>query len=272
MTERKIYSSTLRSLFGESLTSSLCVNVEKDSKMWVVTGMLVQYLESFTDSIVVRENNKPIGIIGGRDIIESISEEPSPEFFEKNVQEVMESRVPEVSGKNTYEELMDFWNKTRRAFAIIKNEFGDYSSLSAKKILELGKNCKTDLRISNIPKKNIVSFSLDDSVGNVMELMLKNKTRRLLLKDTNKFINDRAIIEKISEELNYLRNTQNFADIPIKEFNIVETKTSEKDLLIPEISKIMYELEHPYVIYRDNVITPWDICQILLSDNITIDN
>lgn len=272
MQNKQISLITLKDLFGESLTSNLCVNIEKGAKMWVATGMLVQYLESFTDSVVVREHDKPIGIVGGKDVIENMAEEPSWEFFDMNVEDVMEARIPEISGKNTYEELMNFWDKTRRAFAVIKNEYGDYSSISAKKILEIGKRCKTNLRVSDIPEKNIVTFTLDSSIGDVMELMLKNKTRRLVLKDTKKFINDRAILEKISEGLNYLRDVKNFKDISVKEFKIIEAKTVEKDIGISDISKIMYELEHPYVIYKENVITPWDICKILLSDKISINN
>jgi len=51
---------SLESLFGDSLTSSFCVNIEKSTETWVATGMLVQQLESFTDAVVIRENDKPI--------------------------------------------------------------------------------------------------------------------------------------------------------------------------------------------------------------------
>ena len=69
MGETPISEFSLKRLFGDSLTSALCVNIEKGTETWVATGMLVQQLESFTDAVVVRENDKPVGIVGGKDVI-----------------------------------------------------------------------------------------------------------------------------------------------------------------------------------------------------------
>lgn len=271
MTQKKIISElSLQELYSDSLTSSLCVNIEKGTEIWVATGMLVQYLESFTDGVVVREKNKPIGVVGGKDIIENLIDNPTSEFFDKTmVQEIMEKRVPIVSSETKYKELVEFWKKTRRAFALIPNEFSDYSAISAKKILEIGMRCKTQISISELPEKDLKTFKKDDSIGNVMNSMLENGTRRLLLENTNYFINDRMILEKISEDLKYLRGTSNFLDTPISEFKLADARVSDEDWPVPQVSKIMYEMEHPYVIFQDKVITPWDICLVLLSDKIS---
>jgi len=58
---------TLRELLPERLTWSLCIHIDKGKEVWVVTGMLVQYLESATDSVIIRyEAHNPIGVIGGK--------------------------------------------------------------------------------------------------------------------------------------------------------------------------------------------------------------
>jgi hypothetical protein len=31
----------------------------------------------------------------------------------------------------------------------------------------------------------------------------------------------------------------------------------------------MYEMDHPYVVYKDISVTPWDICNVLMSERIT---
>jgi len=261
---------SLESLFGDSLTASLCVNIEKDTKTWVATGMLVQQLESFTDAVVVRENDKPIGIVGGKDIISPLVNNPSSNlFYETNVENIMEKRFPTVTGKSKLKELINFWKETRRAFAAVPNEFSDYSALSAKKILEIGKRVRTEISISQIPKKNLITFNEKNTIGDVLNSMMKNNTRRLFLVDSNKFINDRIILQKITDELKCLRETENFMDLSINEFNLEEAKNITSDLTINEISEIMYKMEHPSVLFQDQIITPWDICLILLSDNIT---
>jgi len=61
---------------------------------------------------------------------------------------------------------------------------------------------------------------------------------------------------------------ENFMDLAISEFNLEEAKNTTDDLTIKEISEIMYKMEHPSVLFQDQIITPWDICLMLLSDNI----
>ena len=53
---------SLKELLPETLTYSLCIHIEKGKEIWVVAGMLVQYLESATDSVLVLEKEKPIGV------------------------------------------------------------------------------------------------------------------------------------------------------------------------------------------------------------------
>lgn len=261
---------SLKELFGDSLTASLCVNIENGTETWVATGMLVQQLESFTDSVVVRENDKPIGIVGGKDIILPLAKEPSSKlFYETKVEDIMEKRFPTVSPESKLEDLIDFWKDTRRAFAAIPNEFSDYSALSAKKMLEVGKNCETGLTVSNLPEKKLVTFSSNSTIGDVLNLMLEKNIRRIMLDDSNKFINDRIILQKITDDLGCLKNVENFIDMPIDEFSVEEAKIIPDDMKIDELSKIMYEMEHPCVISDDKIVTPWDICLILVSDKIT---
>jgi predicted transcriptional regulator len=181
----------------------------------------------------------------------------------------MEKRFPTVTGKSKLKELVNFWKETRRAFAAVPNEFSDYSALSAKKILEIGKRVRTEISISQIPKKNLITFNEKNTIGDVLNSMMKNNTRRLFLVDSNKFINDRIILQKITDELKCLRETENFMDLSINEFNLEEAKKITSDLTINEISEIMYKMEHPSILFQDQIITPWDICLILLSDNIT---
>jgi len=51
----------LGDFFPDTGSFPFCVNIEKGTEVWVAAGMLVEYLESFTDSVVVREDYKPIG-------------------------------------------------------------------------------------------------------------------------------------------------------------------------------------------------------------------
>ena len=135
-------------------------------------------------------------------------------------------------------------------------------------MLEVGKTSMTDMRVSELPKKKVLTFKADSTVNEVMNAMIKNKTRKLLLENTNQFISDRIIIEKIATDFNYLRNTTNFLDLPVIGFGLEYAKIISKDIMVNELASIMFGMVHPYVAFRDQVVSPCDICLALLSDRI----
>lgn len=247
-------------LLQKSLVSTPCVNVRKNAKVRVVTGMLVQYLETFIDSIVVRDDTNPIGVIGGKEIIQGVFKKPSSDFFELNlVEDITDKRITEIVPDTTLKELISLWRDSGRAFAIINTNNENYSVVSAKKILEIGMNCNSEFCISQIPKKNIAMFGKEATIGDVIKLMLTNKSRKILLEGTHQFINDRIIIE-IIEKFKYLQDQENFLQIPASIITLDDARVVSDDLNLSQISKIMYNMSHPCVIYEDKVITPWDVC------------
>ena len=251
-------------LLQDSLTSTPCVNVRKNAKVKLVTGMLVQYLETFTDSVVVRDGTKPIGMIGGREIIQGIYKNPSSDFFEmKQVEDITDSRLNVVTPDITLENLVSLWKIMRRAFAVMDMGNDDYSVISVKKLLEIGINEDlSGVHISEIPKKKTVTFDNNATFGDVIKLMLENQTRKILLEGTNQFINDRIIIETI-EKFDYLLGNDNFLSIPVSVASLDEAKVISENLSLTEISKIMYDMSQPLIIHGEQVISPWDVCLAL---------
>jgi len=255
-----ISNSSLSDLLQNSLTSIPCVNVSKTAKVRVVTGMLVQYLETVTDSVVVRDGTKPIGFVGGKEIIRGVYKNPSYDFFEmKQVEDITDNRLIVVTADTNVNKLISLWKEVGRAFSIIEMGNDGCSVISAKKLLEIGINNNLEFHISEIPKKKIITFDKDATFGDVIKLMLENKTRKILLEGTNQFINDRIILETI-EKFDYLLGNDNFLDIPVSVASLEDAKVVSEDLSLSDISKIMYEMSQPLVIHEDRVISPWDIC------------
>jgi len=268
-----IRESTLGELFPERLSWTLCIHVDKGKEVWVVAGMLVQYLESATDSVIVRdEKGNPIGVIGGKEIMANLLENPTSSlFYETKVEDIMELNPITVSKDTKYEDLMKKWKERGRAYAIVANEWGFYSAISAQKILEIGKRCKTNLTIEDLPKKEIVTFKKSDTFDSVINSMFDNKSRKILLENSTKYLSDRLIIETITEKMKHLKETDNFLDKSVENVELEEAKVINKNLKINEVSDIMYDMAHPFVMYKDWLVTPWDICNVMLSPDVTID-
>ena len=268
---------TLKELLPLSLYSTPAVSIRKENKMWTATAMLAHYLESFTDSLVVTDQEeKPIGVIGGFEIIQNIFENPTSNFFdEKIVEDIFDKELIQINPETKLKNLIEKWMTTRRAFCIIPNQYFGYSAISSRKLLEIGANCKTDIRVRDLPKKKeIATFDFDDTIGKIINQMFENRTRKILLQGSKSFVSDRIIIQTIAQNLDYLREIENFLSMKLeKSFQLSDAKTVSEDLNFTELSKQMFSMMHPFVITKDNqVYSPWDISQTLLSEEIEYQN
>jgi len=269
-TKSDISELTLEQIFSDSLTNTPCIYLNKDREVCVATEMCVQYLESLVDSLVIRDDDlKPIGVLGGYDLLNNIRANPTRNFqSETKVKEIMSKDVLIVENGMTFQKLMEKWRASRRAFAIIPNKFQGYSPISARKMLEVGIKSKTNISISSIPQKKMITFQPDDSLSKIVDLMFEHNTRKLLLEYSNQFISDRLILKEISKLFKFQPDVDNFLDIPINQVELENVTVIREDLDLNQLCTIMYEMDHPYVIYKDISVTPWDICNVLMTAKI----
>jgi hypothetical protein len=72
---------TLEELFPETLSETVCVNIDEGRDIWVATLMCAEFLESSVDSIIVRDHGfKPIGIVGGYELLDHLRKNPTRDF------------------------------------------------------------------------------------------------------------------------------------------------------------------------------------------------
>ncbi|MGI9566865.1 MAG: CBS domain-containing protein [Nitrosopumilus sp.] len=261
---------TLEQLFSESLTDTPCVYLNQEREVGVATEMCVQYLESSVDSIVIRDDNrKPLGIIGGYDLLNHIRENPTRDFqYETKVKDIMFKELLVVEKGMTFQELMEQWRISRRAFAITPNTFQGYSPISARKMLEIGIKSKINFSISSMPKKKMVTFQPDSTLREVVNLMFEHNTRKLLLEFSNQFISDRLVLKEISKLLKFQPDVDNFLDVPVNQVELEDVTVVVNDLNLNQLCEKMYKMDHPYIIYKDISITPWDVCNVLLTEKL----
>jgi hypothetical protein len=267
---RTISELSLDEVFGRTLTDTSCVYVDKGREVWVATEMCAQYLESSVDSILVQnDGGQPLGIVGGYDLLDHLRKNPTRESqYLTKIGEIMFTDLPQIQRETKLGDLIDKWTHSRRAFAYLPNESGDYSPISARKILEIGMRYRFDFSISSMPKtKTMVSFHRYDTLGNILDLMFENKTRKLLLQDSKQFISDRLILGEVSRILKFQENFEYFLDLPVKQLQLGYAREISEDVSLSRLCSLMDKMDHPYIIYKgDTAITPWDICLALRSD------
>ncbi|HJT10738.1 MAG TPA: CBS domain-containing protein [Candidatus Nitrosotalea sp.] len=258
----------MKELLQKSLLSSPIVSVKTENSVTEATNLLPHNLESFTDSLVVTLDDKPIGLVGGIEILDGVLKKPHANFFENTkIKEIMSKNLIVLTDDTTLGDLLNLWVKAGRAFAIVPNAYHGYSAISARRLLEVGMSCRSKLTVSDISKKKINTFRKDQTIKEIIESMFKNKTRKLMLEGTSEFISDRIIIQKISRDLNCLHGVGNFLDMKGNEFKLDKAKKVSNQTTMEEACAILYEMQSPYLLLSDGVVTPWDVITNLGSEN-----
>ena len=83
--------------------------IDKSRDIWIVTEMCAQYLESTIDAIVVKDENNPIGTIGGYDILFNLRKNPTSTFFQTKIDEIFFKPLPQVNEKIKLADLIEGW-------------------------------------------------------------------------------------------------------------------------------------------------------------------
>jgi len=254
---------TVEDILPHLLVYSSMATIGSKEKMWIATSMLVRFLETFTNNLVVMENDIPVGMLGGQEVIKEFSKNPDHSFFsDLTVQNVMNKNLYVASPRTRVNDLLKKMQHIRRDFALIQNEDGDYSTVSARRLLEVGVLCDTRMKVSDMPLKLIPTFNRDDTIGTIITQMIQNETEILILENTPQFVNPQIIFEKIIE-LNYLENVNNFLDLKSTTLNLKNGKIISENTMIPDMCKIMLGMKHSFVMTLNNVLTPWDLIMAL---------
>ncbi|MGI0018818.1 MAG: hypothetical protein ACREA1_08915 [Nitrosotalea sp.] len=254
---------TIEEILPHLLVCSSMATIESKEKVWVATSMLVRFLATHTNNLVAMESDKPVGMIGSKEILQGLYSNPTHSFFsEQTVHEIMTSELEKVSPKMRVYDLLKKMNGMGRDFALIQTTDGEFSTISARRLLEVGILCDTRIKVADMPSKKVVTFQKEDSVGFVISEMLRNHTDVVILEHTPLFVTPQTIFEKISD-LNYLDGVDNFLDSKVSALNLKTGRIISDNITVPEMCKIMLGMKNAFVMTQNNVLTPWDLITTL---------
>ena len=167
-----------------------------------------------------------------------------------------------TSPKTRVFDLLKKMSKHGRDFALVQTTEGEFSTISARRLLEVGILCDTRIRLSDVPSKKIVTFQREDSIEFIIMAMLNNNIDILVLEHTPFFVTPQIIFEKIAE-LNYLDGVDNFLNSKVSMLRMKSGLVISDTTTVPEMCKIMLSMRHTFVMTQNNVLTPWDLISTL---------
>ena len=261
---------TLEEVLPQSILSTPIVSISVNDTLGEAASLLPHHLETLTDSLVATSDDRPVGIVGGIEVLDSILKNQTAVFLDKiKIGDAMSKKIVIINPKDKFSELIKQWSQTRRAFAIMPNQYYGYSAISARKVLEVGTTFQVNTTISEIPRKKIITFHKEDTVRQIIQRMFDNNTRKIVLDGTCSFINDRIIIQKLVREFECLRNGQDFLVMSGDIFSLEQVKNISDDITITDACKIMQGMKSPCLMSQENIISPWDIALVLASANLS---
>ncbi len=234
--------------------------LESDTPVWLSVAFFALYMGTFSDGIAITENKKLVGYFGSKQVIEYLQEQPtSPALMEKTIKDLPKrDHFVFFSTSNTLSDIFNEWKKSGFAYSAIQNG-EEYSAISINSMLGFIELYDLPNKISEIPKKETVTYSNNDTVSAIFDKMLQHKYRRLVLEGTTDVLSDRIIIDAICNEFDYLKKTPDFLSIKAKSFNAKKAMEITQDSKITDVAHDMLRDNHPMMISDGQIITPWDI-------------
>ena len=248
-------------LLPHSLRSTPIASIGALDNVWIATSMLSRIFET-SNNLVVLDEGFPVGVIGGREILRSIIKNPTPYLFHDFMcEDIMDRKFYLDVRKAKLNKILEQMHRTQKSLIIIQNSKQSFSEISIREILEIGALCKTNIKISELPKRNVKIFRREDSVEDLFKTLIQNNDGLLMLENESLFIDYSIILEKLTGDLNYLQSVDDFLELNSSIFKFERPKLIPENLSISDVCKIMLQMKHPYVMTVDRVWTPLDILQ-----------
>ncbi len=240
--------------------------IDQNDDAWVAAGYLVTSLNSFSDGLAVMDGEDPIGAIGGRIFLANLIKNPGYSFFkEKKSKEIMNTGLSVLQTKTLLSEVLEIWKNTGFAFSAIQKD-GELYAFSLRNFLLFIAQLNSQTKLSELPKKSLVTFDTTDTVGDLFDKMMQNNVRRLMLNGTHQIVSDRTILTDICIDMNYLKYTENVLNLKANILNTESTESITNDMTVSELAQILSAQIHPVVMYEGNIITPWDLLDAVYGE------
>lgn len=246
-----------------SLLSIPISTITPHDNVWIASSMLSR-IADVTNTLVVIEDEFPIGTITATEIIDGLQKRPTSEFFSENITKIMnadfyiDSRTVNIKG------ILDRMCKSQNPFSIIQNDKTSFSQFSVRQTLEIGALCKTNFNAGSFEKRRISSFKRDDTIKDVVDRIKKEHSEFVMLEDEFSFVNYDVILEKL-KELNNAQN-ENIVNLSASTLKTITPVLISEKSSISEICKIMINARHPCVMTPDRLITPSDVLDVLCRE------
>jgi predicted transcriptional regulator len=230
----------------------------------------------YVDGLVVLDQNyKAIGTIGGRHIIEYILSHQRSSWLAASASTIMSRFNSALEADRPLVEALDIFASTEFAFLPVTTDQKVVTSLSLRDLLNVtaASNLQEPVRELSSP---LIEIDYNTSIGAALEIMLEEGIRGLVvrqqaedvnLNDNNRnasMVNDRQILEFLvsHEGIQVLdsKGLDGLFDVKINTLGLREARVINSDISASAAAKL-FDVNVPFLLLKKakSILTPWDI-------------
>lgn len=217
----------------------------------------------YVDGLVVLDDRKAVGAIGGRHVIEYILYHQEG-WRQGTASSVMTQLQTAVRGNDALQVALDVFRKTGFAFVPIMIDGRVVTSLSLRDLLKPIATLHLDKTVGDLSSP-LISAASDSSIGSALEIMLEQNVRNLIVKDKDRtsILNDRKILEFLLSHQGASalssRQSNGLFEIKLSTLDLLAAKHVKKDTTVSAAAQLLTDLNTPCLLVDNSVVTPWDI-------------
>jgi CBS domain-containing protein len=226
------------------------------------------------DGLIVAEDRKLIGMIGGKEILEflvSSANSNNNDFMRITASDIMISDASAVNIDSSLDDLLRLFEERKFGFAPITSKGSLIGSIGIRDLLPLILEANLSTPIKEI-ESPVCRLGGDETLKNSIELMLKNRIRNLVFpgsdyphnRNADFIINDRKILEFIfSYEGKKIISGEDWPKpldrIKINSLDMIPASYVSQSETVSKAAKLLSSIYTPALLSENNIITPWDI-------------
>jgi predicted transcriptional regulator len=233
-----------------------------DSLLQVATFLAIGP-QIYVDAVVVLDNRKFEGVVGGRHIIEYTVNHPRA-WLQGSASTVMNRSADTVQADLPLRAALDIFENTGFAFVPVTIKQDVATSLSIRDVLRVAIASKLETPVAKLSSP-IVAVEAHTTIGESLELMLEQGIRNLMVQDKSKtgVINDRMILEYfLGHECREMVSSQGLDGlfkVPISILDITAVKSVDQSVAASLAAELLLDVGTPCLQCGDSIVTPWDI-------------
>jgi len=223
------------------------------------------------DGLIVAIDKKLVGRISGKHILDHLLKMNYDDWSSVRASDLMDSNTSSVEMESSLNSLLKLFAETNFALAPITNKSSLIGSMVIRDILPLISRLNLDTPVKMVGSP-IIRISMNESIKNSIDLMLKKKIRNLVVSKTgdhsnnndNYIVNDRMILEFIfsyeGRKILYQGLGATALDsVSLNSLNMTAASSVSENQIISKTATMLRDINTPALLLKNHIVTPWDI-------------